>query len=294
LRPTLDRPLSHGLGYSLAWAAEPPGSWGAPAFEPGRQPLDSNRQSENPPEMIGRGALCCFLLASLLGCKVVDELKERLGSDPGAEGATSASAAPPAGAPGPSATNNVVAVSGKFTPLPLRVGQWVRYADKTGQGGFTYSVVGKERDAYQLEVVSPTKVGDTVTQVLLAVNDDRDPNSLKLLQAKVKAPGMPAMTIGEQQADVLGKISKGIIEAVKVPNWDKAPRETVTVEAGTFQGAMRLKSNQEIMGFKSDSVSWHHDSVPITTMIKVEGTFEGKPTYLQLMSYSLTGAKSKL
>jgi hypothetical protein len=185
-------------------------------------------------------------------------------------------------------------MNGKFSPLPFRVGQMVRYQGKEENSGFTYSVVGKEQGAWKLEAVVPTRAGDTVTQILMKVNDARDPDSLKLLSAKVKAPGMPAMSFGGEQADMLGKISQGIVQGVKIPDYDGAPREDVVVPAGRFQGAMRVKQKEKIMGFESSTTSWHHSSVPVTTMVKMEGTFQGKPTSLELVEYSLTGAESKL
>jgi hypothetical protein len=154
--------------------------------------------------------------------------------------------------------------------------------------------VGKDKGAWKVEAVVPTKAGDTITQLLLEVNDARDPESLKLISAKVKAPGMPAISFGGEQADLLGKISQGIIQGVKIPDYEGAPREDVTVPAGSFQGTMRVKQKEKVMGFESNTTSWHHSSVPITTMVKMEGTFQGKPTSLELVEYSLTGAKSKL
>lgn len=247
---------------------------------------------------IGRGVACGFLLVSLLSCKVVDKLKEKVQGATGDEGVKSASSAAtpqaPSGAAAPapqkSANNNAVAFTGKFSALPIRVGQMVRYRRKGESTGFSYSVVGKERGAWKIEVVNPTRAGDTITQILLEVNDNRDPESIKLLSAKVKAPGMPVISFDGKQADMLGKISQGIVEGVKMPDFEGAPREDIVVPAGRFQGAIKIHQKEKVLGFESETTSWHHPSVPITTMVKMEGAFQGKPTSLELIDYSMAGA----
>jgi hypothetical protein len=239
-------------------------------------------------------AALAVLLTTLLGCKFIDKVT---GDDSDeAVAAAPASAAPVNSGAASAPTTAVVTSSGKFEALPLEVGQMVRYVGKgESAGGFTYSVVGKEQGAFRLELASPSAIGETVTQLLLKIDPKRENvDDLKLLEAKVKAPNAPMITISAKQADMIGQLSQQIIKGLRLPDFDQAPHETVKVPAGVFEGSAKVETNEKLFGMQEKASSWHHPKVPITTMVKLEGTLNGKPTSMELVEYSLTAGKSKL
>jgi hypothetical protein len=72
----------------------------------------------------------------------------------------------------------------------------------------------------------------------------------------------------------------------------QAPKETVTVPAGSFEACAKAGVQVSIMGTTQKSTSWFHPAVPISGSVK--GASEDGKWTVELLDFGTTGASSKL
>lgn len=252
-----------------------------------------------------RLVLLSVVLSALLGCKIAEKAKalveEQTGGGSAPKTASSVASAPAAGSASAAASGSAPApaAGGSTVPSPksakrpeLAVGQWHTHrVTKNGKptGEFSYRVVGKEGDAFWMEVENDTGGKTMVLQILLGVPDIHAPEKATIEKVKMKLPGgrvqelsgaMLKMTQGQYQKMVGSIIGQTELEG---------PQKTVSVEAGTFEDCYERETDVEVIGIRTQSTIWNHPAVPITTMVE---SISKDGTRFELVDYGMTGAKS--
>jgi hypothetical protein len=72
----------------------------------------------------------------------------------------------------------------------------------------------------------------------------------------------------------------------------QAPKESVTVPAGNFEGCAKVGVQVSILGTTHKSTSWFHPAVPINGSVK--GVSDDGKWTVELLDFGATGASSKL
>jgi hypothetical protein len=228
------------------------------------------------------------LLGALLACKQVGGGSEE--QEPTERAAGTAEAAP---APAP-AVDGVPAPS-RADPLPLAVGQWTKHRltdGKTPPSELTYSIIGEEAGALWIEMVNEAKGRPPmVVQFLIAVPDRWKPESVEIRRVKMKV-GSQIQELGGPMMSTLRQQYRHVVSKITIPKLEGMPQETVEVEAGKFNGCYKQRVQEEVFGYKTDVMTWHHPAVPINAVVEMKGVSDG--THMELLAYGTKGAKSHL
>jgi hypothetical protein len=230
-----------------------------------------------------RKALLLVALVAL-GC----DGKKSEGSAPAGPAATEAKAKPaPKEYPSPAA----------FELKPLAVGQWLRMVVKTTAQPPAQTfvrVVGKEGDAFWLEIEANTPTGTTVVQLLVdeGARKNFQKSAIKKLRIKqglapVEEFVGPAITAAASAVDTHAAL-------LAQPSQEKAERADAAVPAGTFKGCYVHDVDAEANGAAGKTKTWSHPAVPIVGFVRSEGSAGGRAVVTELLEMHDEGAKSTL
>lgn len=177
---------------------------------------------------------------------------------------------------------------------PLVPGQWSTYklVDDKGQPGFfTYKVVGQEGDATWIEMVTETYHGKTVTKMLAALGDRRDPASLDLRAIKMKDARGHVTSLDGPTLDLVKGLYRSAVNGLVVA-WQGLPQEDASVLGGTFAACFKAQSSASFGPMHKESVTWSHPAVPVTGLVKSQ-SLAGSES-MELVAYGESGAVSEL
>jgi hypothetical protein len=187
-----------------------------------------------------------------------------------------------------------------YEPTPWAVGQWViqRTVDDKGNVAIQrLSVVGAEGGGLWLEMDRQDYFHHTITKILYShMPRTADDAMDALLKVVMKTDDKPPQTIDFATTPLaaLMKAQFKVVATSAVVSADvaQAPKETVTVPAGTFEGCAKFAVQVSIMGTTQKSTSWFHPAVPLNGSVK-GASDDGKWT-IELLDFGTTGASSKL
>jgi hypothetical protein len=155
--------------------------------------------------------------------------------------------------------------------LPIAVGQWTRHKVKTsaGKGTMTYSITKEEAGAHWLHF--EYKVGTTsmTFDALIDFGDLKDFRKADIKKAKIKLPNGGEQLIQGPMLNQMKTRFGNALGTLAGVHDEKSPREDVTVPAGTFEGCYKAEEKVTAFGTTSESTSWRHTAVPLTTMVKM-------------------------
>ncbi|MEM9067907.1 MAG: hypothetical protein AAGE52_05350 [Myxococcota bacterium] len=202
-------------------------------------------------------------------------------------------AAPAEAEPEPSAepAREVAAPSADAAPLPVAIGQWVRYRVTWREGarsGTEYRVVDREDDTWWIEMSD--RRGRQTRHVRMRVRPGTGGRSHELLSLTFKTGSevreIPSRLLGMHQ----GQMQTWL--AMLFPmDWEGRPQEDVTVRAGLFHGSFRGEQTLDFNGQQVTAEVWHHPEVPLTGMVKFVDRASGGHT-LELDAFGTEGARS--
>jgi hypothetical protein len=187
-----------------------------------------------------------------------------------------------------------------YEPTPWAVGQWLiqRTVDDKGNVAIQrLSVVGAEGGGLWLEMDRQDYFHHTIARILYShMPRTADDAMDALLKVVTKTDDKPPQTI-DFATTPLASLMKTQFKAVAtsaVVSADvaRAPKETITVPAGTFESCAKVAVQVSIMGTTHKSTSWFHPAVPINGSVK-GASDDGKWT-IELLDFGTTGARSKL
>jgi hypothetical protein len=176
--------------------------------------------------------------------------------------------------------------------LSIAVGQWTRHKVKTkrGEGTMTYSITGEEAGAHWLRFEYSVGGTNMSFDALVDFGDLKDFRKADIKKAKIKLPtGQEQVVEGPLLNRVKDKFGDALGTFAAMHD-DKAPREDVTVPAATFRSCYKSEEKVTAFGITSESTSWRHTAVPLTTMVKMV-TKEGD--VWELEAYGLKGGPPK-
>jgi hypothetical protein len=229
------------------------------------------------------------VVGALLAC---DTVRDRLTGKTAGSASAAAQSAPGAA---PLRDPKVHAAPDTFTPVPWKVGQWTRHriTESNGRSStLTYKIVSEQDGAHWIEVVTGAANAGTVLQILMRLTDRTKPEQGEILGAKIK---MPNGGVKKLEGAVLAAASAGYKKSLRhlsLPSLAGLPRETVTVPAGTFRGCFKFSDTTAVAGLELKSTVWSHPDVPISSLVKNQS--EDGSTFLELLDYGLSGAKSEM
>jgi hypothetical protein len=187
-----------------------------------------------------------------------------------------------------------------YEPTPWAVGQWIveRTVDDKGNVAIQrISVVGADGGGMWLEIDRQDYFHHTITKILYS-HMPRTPDEAAdvLMKVVTKTDDKPVQTIDfatTPMASLFKSQFKAVAQAGMVStDVAQAPKETVTVPAGTFQDCAKFAVQVSVMGTTQKSTSWFHPAVPINGAVK-GASDDGKWT-IELLDFGTSGASSKL
>ncbi|MBI4509229.1 MAG: hypothetical protein HY698_06310 [Deltaproteobacteria bacterium] len=179
-------------------------------------------------------------------------------------------------------------------PMSLTVGQWTQYktSDDNNRPGFTtYKIVGEEAGAYWIETVHEDYFGRTVTKMLVALGDRKDPRSMDIRTVKMKNHDGTITEIDPQTMQFMKSMWEGTL-ANLVIYWEGLPQEDASVPAGSFSRCFKTRTTVSAYGYSVTSDAWAHPSVPINGLVKSQGV--DKNFTMELVDFGTSGATSEL
>jgi hypothetical protein len=195
-------------------------------------------------------------------------------------------------------SNKTYTGSGKYTPMPLAVGQFVTHGNTEDDGKRSVSrtaIVGKEGRGWILETYTINDYSESCTQMLVVglenVHTTQGLNNLDILWVKIKDENGQVQTIEGPPLMMAKSFYKSALQSFDISAIKNQPAaEDITVPAGTFKNTFRADAEMSMMGMTFRSTSWVHDKVPVNGMVK-SITDGGKMTS-ELLDFGKSGAKS--
>ncbi|MEM9187690.1 MAG: hypothetical protein AAGF12_00840 [Myxococcota bacterium] len=177
-------------------------------------------------------------------------------------------------------------------PLPMAVGQWSKHrfitADGNEDGELSYKIVGEQDGAHwiEIEMTGPATIG---FRLLLAFEDRSRADSAEVREVIVRMPNGQLQRFGGAMLTTMRGQYREWTRGLRM-NWeDDAPRETVEVPAGRFEGCFKRESDGEFGPLDRGGTTWSHTAVPLTGLIKMEATDGAR---IELVEFGLEGAES--
>ena len=170
-------------------------------------------------------------------------------------------------------------------------GQWAQYIQFDDEGNpaqVTYKIIGREGEAFWLESESLTYYEHSVAKLLIAVPSWQDPSGWKVERMIVQKMGEPPQEIPPFMVQLA---SRPFLDTFTLKT-RAGPPETVTVPAGTFQGAVPFENELSTPFGTFRSKTWVHGKIPVTGYVKnvsEDGTFRS-----ELIAFGETGAESAI
>lgn len=184
-------------------------------------------------------------------------------------------------------------VSGKFLrPMPLKVGQWISYINRTGEEKSISktSIVGKEGDAWIIENYTLTGKEEKISQICIKglekVNETGDLDPVEFVWIKFVEDGK-VQTIEGPMLSIMKGLYKSGLQGFAVKSEGSLDGGSVRVPAGTFAGCAKIKSEVSVLGFTKKAEGFYHTEVPISGMVK---SISEDNDITELIDFGLTGA----
>ena len=230
------------------------------------------------------------VVGALLGCKALDDYKQKK--------AAAASAAPAASAAASTAKGDETSTGGATRPdgfalKKLAVGQYVEYRMR-GDGNlkrYAWAVVGKEDGLLWMQLVSDVENQEYAMQMLVDAQDATQIDNAKPKKIRFKMPNGKVQEIGGRMLAMSNQMTKKNRFFIDMTEEKVAAgaREDVKVKSGSFPGAFKWKGSTKYDGKRNVTTFWSHPSVPITGIVKAN---DGRRTW-ELSSYGEKGAKKE-
>lgn len=173
----------------------------------------------------------------------------------------------------------------------LEEGQWAEFLevdDKGQPAQVTYKVVGKEDNAIWLETERVSYFERTVSKMLLDVTDWTAESGIKVKRMISRRNDEPAQELPPFMLDMMANpLLAGFRFKVEA-----GAEESITVPAGTFEGAVRVDTEMKTPFGNFKAVTWAHGAVPVAGYVKSQN--EEKTYTSELVAFGLSGAKSAL
>jgi hypothetical protein len=193
-------------------------------------------------------------------------------------------------------------VPASYEPAGWEVGHWLVYKVTTKDKPPSIdriSLVAKDADGFWLEtehqdyyhrVVSKAlysrmpKSAEEAVDVMQKIITKQDDDAVQVMDFSPAAGPAAALTKG-----LMKSYAAGITAPTQVAS---APKEDITVAAGTFKGAAKFKGTISMGPFSREIIGWYHPAVPMNGAVKSEST-DGDFVH-ELLDYGTSGAKSAL
>lgn len=228
---------------------------------------------------------------NLTGCCNPAELIEKRMSGSSSAPVSTGSAV----ATSPTAESGEIPAPTTKQPMPFAAGQWTRYTvtrPNEAPSKLEYKVISTQGDAHWFEV----EVGKTgkisVIQFLLVAKDRTEAKSFELREAKIRLPNGQVQVLKGMQLRATRKLIDQYLTSLRIPAFGTGPQEDAKVPAGTFKQCYVNEVGGTFFGIKTNSKTWNHPVVPISTMVRSIERTDGAEIVLE--AFGLTGAKSAL
>ncbi|MCD6097671.1 hypothetical protein J7K18_02140 [bacterium] len=179
----------------------------------------------------------------------------------------------------------------------LSVGCWALYEskDENGVGKIKFSIVGKEKDSYWLEIATTDKDGEhSVTKMLFAGDPREETTAVRIIMKHGDEPALELPTIEFSKPDRAGIKAK----AEETDTEEQEPKSEIKEigkEELTVAGRKLETTHYKIRGVNEDGENeevdvWLSPEVPFIPVVKVMKPESG----FQLVDFGKSGAKSEI
>lgn len=196
-------------------------------------------------------------------------------------------------------SSEVYDASGTFEKvMPYAVGQYVVYGitDDDGRSVYRTAVVGREGDAWIVEMSTLSPTGETTMQVaatgLDQVQQSMDPDQMDLKWIKMKSGDGEVQKIDGMVLGMMKGTYKKALTGLVINIQPEGGSAAVRVPAGTFNGATKASAEVETTLKDFTTVGYWHPSVPLNGMVR--STSEEDNSTMELIEFGTTGAKATI
>lgn len=191
-------------------------------------------------------------------------------------------------------------------PMPWAVGQWALYEFTDKKGRVAYEkrmVVAKDECGWWVESVSQDDKHRTVSKICFTDMPEVETDLEKTTKGAMDLVQVMITQTDGKKASVLdfrtpeGQMMRqmsGALLADAIEQWDwsaSQPTEDVTVEGGSFSGAIKSDFDFRVAMVRVSGTSWVHPAVPVNGLVKLV-TDKGETT--ELVDFGMEGAESLL
>ena len=183
-------------------------------------------------------------------------------------------------------------------PMPYAVGQYVVHGMTNGEKKSLVktSIVGQESGGWIVESYSLSESQESTSQMLITglerVAASGNVDDLDIVWVKVKQKdGKIEMIEGPVLSITKGLYRKGLM-GFNVKLNQTAEGGNVSVNAGTFAGTVKTRSEVSFLGSTYVSDNWYHSEVPINGLVKSVSD-DGKYT-MELLDFGTYGAEKTI
>lgn len=196
-------------------------------------------------------------------------------------------------------SSEVYEASGIFEKvMPYAVGQYVVYGitDEDGRSVYRTAVVGREDDAWIIEMSTLSPTGETTMQVAVTgledVQNSMDPEQMDLKWIKMKSGDNDVQRIDGMVLGMMKGTYRKALTGLVINIQPQGGTALVRVSAGTFNGATKASAQVETTFGDYSSVGYWHPSVPLNGMVK--SMSEEDNSTMELIEFGTSGAKATI
>lgn len=186
-----------------------------------------------------------------------------------------------------------------YTPRPWKAGQWTAYRTTEGDkppGVVVLKVLADKQNGFVIETETQDYYGRAISQahyrdlpkttdeavdfLYKVVSQNNDDDAVEIDFASTPMGGFIKSTMKH--------VASGVTGPTDVSD---APKESVSVAAGTFAGAAKFNSKVSFGPISRDVTAWYHPAVPLNGTVKA---FDDKGWTYELLAFGENDATSAL
>jgi len=191
-----------------------------------------------------------------------------------------------------------------YQPMPWKAGQWIlmkhTYPKRNEVSVHRLTIIRDDAGGCVIESATQDYRYHTIAQQHYSRRPNTPDEAIDLLQKMVTKSGDDAPVVQDftqpplsgMKGMMRAMIADAMLSITPPSEVHTAPRETITVPAGTFQGAARITQTVKLAGTTQVVTAWFHPAVPINGGVQTR-TADGEAE-TEILDFGTEGGKSGL
>lgn len=162
------------------------------------------------------------------------------------------------------------AASAETNAGQLKAGTWALYKltnNKQRPSLVTYKILSEDHGAYWIETISESYTGRLVQLMKVYFGPGTPPSEIRVDQVLQKHNDDDVTHVPTPLLRMMGGVYGAMLKHLTT-SWQGSPQEDITVRAGTFEQAYRIRSEVAFGPMRSTSDVWYHSEAPVGGTVK--------------------------